>query len=60
MTSEIKNILEKVAQEKKERESTDESILELLKDMVSGVKLEIENESKDRQSSEETMLQLLE
>ena len=49
-------MLEQVQTEKKERETTDESILELLKDMVSGVKEEMETEKKDRQSSEETML----
>ena len=55
-----KYVLENVKLEKKEREDTDENILELLKDMVNGVKSEMENEKKDRKSSEETMLLLLE
>jgi len=35
------------------REETEESILELLRDMMSRIKLEIEAETKDREASEE-------
>lgn len=46
--------------EKKSREETEESILELLRDMVGRIKNEIECEKKERESSEETLLSLLE
>lgn len=46
--------------EKKGREETEEAILEMLRDMVSKIKMEIENEKKDREENEETLLSLLE
>lgn len=46
--------------EKKSREETEESILELLRDMVGRIKNELESEKKERESSEETLLSLLE
>lgn len=52
--------MELIQQEKKSREETEESILELLRDMVNRIKSELENEKKERESSEETLLSLLE
>jgi len=46
--------------EKKAREETEEAILEMLKDMVNKIKLEIDSEKKDREENEETLLSLLE
>ncbi len=47
-------------QERRAREETEESILELLRDMMSRIKCEIEAEKKDREASEEQLLGLLE
>jgi hypothetical protein len=49
-----------VEQERRSREETEEGILELLRDMMSRIKLEIEAEKRDRESSEEQLLGLLE
>lgn len=49
-----------MANEKKAREETEEAILEMLKDMVNKIKLEIDSEKKDREENEETLLSLLE
>jgi hypothetical protein len=49
-----------MANEKKAREETEEAILEMLKDMVSKIKIEIDSEKKDREENEETLLSLLE
>jgi len=51
---------ELVSNEKKAREETEEAILEMLKDMVNKIKVEIENEKRDREENEETLLSLLE
>jgi hypothetical protein len=53
-------LIEIVEEERKQREETEESILELLRDMVSRIKAEIDTEKKERESSEESLLQLLE
>ena len=52
--------MQKVTQERKAREDTEESILELLRDMVSRIKNEIECERRERETSEEQLLCLLE
>ena len=41
-------------------EETEESMLEILRDMISRIKVEIETERKDREENEETLLSLLE
>lgn len=51
---------EVINNEKKAREETEEAILEMLKDMVNKIKVEIENEKRDREENEETLLSLLE
>ncbi len=49
-----------IGSERKAREETEESILELLRDMVNRIKSELDIEKKERESSEETLLSLLE
>lgn len=53
-------LVEMVDEERKAREETEESILELLRDMVNRIKVEIDTERKERETSEESLLQLLE
>ena len=45
-----------VDEERKAREETEESILELLRDMVTRIKTEIDTERKEREASEESLL----
>ena len=47
-------------QEKNSREKSESSILDMLKEVVNRVKVEIEYERKDRETTEETLLNLLE
>lgn len=49
-----------MATERTSREETEESILELLRDMVARIKNEIESERRERETSEEQLLGLLE
>lgn len=60
MEEESERLGELVSNEKKAREETEEAILEMLKDMVNKIKVEIENEKRDREENEETLLSLLE
>ena len=53
-------MVETIHGEKKQREETEEQILEMLRDMVNKIKGELETEKRDRESSEETLLSLLE
>ena len=53
-------LLEQVTAERQAREETEESMLELLRDMVGRIKSEIDSERKEREQSEEALLQLLE
>ena len=46
--------------EKKTRESTQEEIVEMLKEMVSKVRTDLETEKKDRGKNEDVLLSLLE
>ena len=58
-----RNVLERISEEKKEREEVESSILDHLKQMINGedgIKKQLEQEKRERLSSEETMLQLLE
>jgi len=57
---EAERISEIINIEKKAREETEEAILEMLRDMVNKIKIEIDNEKKDREENEETLLSLLE
>lgn len=57
---ESQRMVEFISSEKKAREETEESILELLRDMVNRIKNELESEKRERESSEETLLSLLE
>lgn len=60
INEESQKVVDLIHQEKKSREDTEESILELLRDMVNRIKSELEHEKKERESSEETLLSLLE
>ena len=60
INEESQKLVEVIQTEKKSREDTEESILELLRDMVNRIKSELESEKKERESSEETLLSLLE
>lgn len=60
INEESQKLVESIQGEKKSREETEESILELLRDMVNRIKTELENEKRERESSEETLLSLLE
>ncbi len=46
--------------QKKAIEETEEAMLEILRDMINRIKVEIETERKDREENEETLLGLLE
>ena len=60
INEESQKLVDLIQSEKKAREETEESILELLRDMVNRIKTELESEKKERESSEETLLSLLE
>jgi len=49
-----------VETERKAREETEEAILEMLKDMVTKIKFEIDSERTDREVNHRTLLGLLE
>ena len=48
-----------VETERKAREETEEAILEMLRDMVTKVKFEIDSERTDRETNHRTLLSLL-
>jgi hypothetical protein len=54
------HILYEIKKEKEERESTQASVLELLKETVGRVKSELDIERQERNLSQETILNLLE
>ena len=56
----INRIQNLVQSEKKNREETEEAILEMLRIMITKTKTDIENERKDRENTEEILLSLLE
>ncbi len=60
ISDESTRLVDLIEEERKQREETEESILELLRDMVGRIKVEIDTEKKERESSEESLLQLLE
>ncbi len=49
-----------VEEEKKAREETEETMIEMFKDMINKIKGEIENEKNEREQAEEALLTLLE
>lgn len=59
-TEEANKLADTVTDEKKNRESTEEAILDMLREMINKIKGEIETERKEREQSEETLLGLLE
>lgn len=46
--------------EKRAREETEESMIEMFKDMINKIKSEIDNEKSEREQAEEALLSLLE
>ena len=56
----INRIQNLVQSEKKNREETEEAILEMLRIMITKTKTDIENERKYRENTEEILLSLLE
>ena len=51
---------ESVDEEKKAREETEETMIEMFKDMINKIKGEIDNEKTEREQAEEALLTLLE
>jgi AAA+ ATPase superfamily predicted ATPase len=49
-----------VDDEKKQREDTEETMIEMFKDMISKIKSEIDAEKGEREQAEEALLSLLE
>ena len=60
LSEELFRLNQLLGDEKKAREESEQCIFDMLKDVVSRVKSEIEYERKNRESSEETILNLLE
>ncbi len=60
MTSEMQRLRECVEDEKRGREETEETMIEMFKDMINKIKGEIENEKGEREQAEEALLTLLE
>ena len=58
--SEVRQCVETIEQEKKQREQTEEAILEIIKDMTTKIKNEIEEEKREREENYEIILNLLE
>lgn len=49
-----------VDDEKKSREDTEETMIEMFKDMINKIKAEVETEKSEREQAEEALLSLLE
>ena len=52
--------MEAIHQERRQREETEESVLEVVKDMMNKVRAEIMHEHREREHNFETLLNLLE
>lgn len=60
IAEEIKKLNENTAGQRKNREESESSIFEMLKDLVNRVKSEIDDERREREASQETLLGVLE
>ena len=60
MQQEMEKLKEVVDDERKGREETEETMIEMFKDMINKIKVEIENERSEREQAEESLLSLLE
>ena len=49
-----------IEQERKQREETEEAVLDMIKEMTNKIKKEIDEEHKEREENYETLLNLLE
>ena len=58
--SEIGRMRDHIDSEKKAREETEETMIEMFKDMINRIKTEIDNEKSEREQAEEALLSLLE
>ena len=58
--SEVTRMREQVDSEKKAREETEETMIEMFKDMINRIKGEIDSEKTEREQAEEALLSLLE
>jgi AAA+ ATPase superfamily predicted ATPase len=56
----MQRLREGVEEEKKGREDTEETMIEMFKDMINKIKGEIDNEKSEREQAEEALLTLLE
>ena len=56
----MQRLKETVEDEKKSREETEETMIEMFKDMINKIKGEIDNEKSEREQAEEALLTLLE
>lgn len=59
-TEELLKLSQALSSEKKNREESEQAILDMLKEVVNKAKTEIDSERKNRENSEETLLTLLE
>ena len=60
INQEVRLCVESIEQERKQREETEEAVLEVIKDMTSKIKQEIIDEHREREENFETLLNLLE
>ena len=60
MLTEMQRIRDGVDDEKKAREETEETMIEMFKDMINKIKGEIDTEKSEREQAEEALLSLLE
>ena len=60
MTQELDKVQKLVEGEQKVRENTQEEIVEMLKEMVNKVRLDLETEKNERSKNEDVLLSLLE
>ena len=56
----MQRLRDNVDDEKRGREETEETMIEMFKDMINKIKGEIENEKSEREQAEEALLTLLE
>ena len=57
---EVRACVDAIETERKNREETEEAVLDMLKEMTDKIKLEIEEERREREENYETLLNLLE
>ena len=60
ITEEFQSHYSEISGMKKQSEDTEETLIEMLKEMMNRIKAEIEKERKDREATEENLLTLLE